>query len=311
MINIYSPNNHDGDKTTGLSAAKAKTNFAKYEDPTKEFSSDELRLGFWYVRHKALLYKIAVIILVVINAGIIIFNLWHWGVYIVGISDQQKLETSLAAAVNYTGIHPHVAAQPVQVINTQVFPSGKNKYDLVSELVNPNSRFLVQFNYYFVVNGVKTETQKTFLLPGESRFVVNAGLENNSGGSPEIVLGQIIYKRISNHQIANLAGYQAYRLNFQVSDFIFSKSLAQEGDNADAVQFKLTNASPYNYVDSNFYVALLQGGQMVGILPLHVDSINSLETKNIDIRSFVPNLNVTEIALYPIINIYDNSAYAP
>ncbi|MBI2037976.1 MAG: hypothetical protein HYT15_03580 [Candidatus Magasanikbacteria bacterium] len=318
MLNIYNPNNHDGDKTAGLvkngapngkGSVPVKTKFAKYEDPTKEFSSQELQWSFWYVQHKALLYKILIIILIVINAGFALFGIWRWGEYLLGWSDYGKLEKSLTASVNYTGIHPRFAAQPIQVVNTQVFAGQGNKYDIVAELVNPNSRFLVWFDYYFVVNGIKTSAKKTFLLPGESRFAAALGLED-TGGSPAVVLENIKYERISNHQVADVAAYQTERLNFQASDFVFSKSLDQEGTNADAIRFKLTNASPYSYVAADFYVALLQNSQMVGIVPLHLDSINSLQIKEIDIRSFVPNLSITEIAVYPIINIYDRAAYA-
>jgi hypothetical protein len=47
------------------------------------------------------------------------------------------------------------------------------------------------------------------------------------------------------------------------------------------------------------------------MLPFHLERINSLETKKIDLRSFVPNLAVTGVAVYPLINIYDATVYAP
>ncbi len=345
MLNIYNPNNHDGDKTAGLvpppdkgrtdslsiappinppagkipapgkpnaqPAAIVKIKPAKYEDPTKEFTSQELKWSFWYVKNKTILYKILLAILFIINAGLVLFNVWRWGDYLAGLTDSQKVDQSLTASVNYMGIHDHFAAQPVQVLNTQIFSSRENKYDAVAELVNPNSRFVVWFNYYFVIDGVTTSLQKTFLLPGESRFVAKLGIDNGTGGAPAVVLENVKYERIPNHEIPDTVSYQTYRLNFQVSDFVFVKGLAQTGNNADALQFKLTNASPYSYVAPDFYVALLQNGQMVGILPLHLESINSLETKNIDLRNFVPNLNISEIAVYPIINVYDTSVYAP
>ncbi len=329
MLNIYNPNNHEGDKTADLvstkggsvldgkngtpnvqAASAGKKSFTKYKDPTQEFTSQELKWSFWYMRYKALLYKIVLAVLFTINAGLVVFNVSSWGTYLLGIPNHQRVIQSLTASVNYTGIHAHFAALPIQVLNTQVFPSRANKYDVVAELVNPNSRFIVWFDYYYVVNGVKTPTQKTFLLPGETRFVANLGLADGVGGLPAIVLENIKNERIDNRKVADTASWQLYRLNFQVSDFVFSKSLAQEGDNADAVQFKLTNASPYNYKAVDFYVGLLQNGQMVGILPLHLDSIYSLEAKNIDIRSFVPNFNITEITVYPIINVYDDAVYS-
>ncbi len=313
MLNIYNSNNHNEEKINDVSSGKVlpKSSFTKYEDPTKEFSSSELKWGFWLLHNKALVYKIVVITLIVINLAFIIFSIWKWAVFLLGYTDQQKLERSLTASINYTGIQPHFAAQPVQVVSTHVFSSGNNKYDLVAELVNPNSNFLIQFDYYFVVSGIKTKMQKTFLLPGESRLAASLGVGDVGSESPVIVLENIQYKRISNHAIASPIDYQRYRLNFQVTDFVFSKSLAQEGNNADAVQFKLTNNSPYNYILPNFYVALLQNGQLVGVLPLQLDRINSLEVKDVDLRSFAQNLNISEIAIYPIINVYDDSVYIP
>ena len=313
MLNIYNPNNHDGDTAKAQiphsKSQDGKVDFGKYVDPTKEFTSQELKWSFWYVKHKALLYRIMVISLISVNAVFIIFGLWKWGIFLLGWQDAQKVQESLSASVNYTGFHPRYSAQPIQAINTQIFSSRENKFDAVAELINPNSRFLARFDYYFIVDGVKTPAQKTFLLSGESRLVAYLGINDGAGGAPAIVLENIKYERISAHKIADTINWQAYRLNFQVSDFVFLKSLAQEGQNTDAVQFKLTNASPYSYVAPNFYVALLQNQQMVGILPLRLESINSLETKDIDLRNFVSNLSVTEIALYPIINVYDEGVY--
>jgi hypothetical protein len=312
MINIYNRKRPSEGAGADLITNKIgiKTNFTKYQDPTNEFSSEELKMSFWYVKNRALLYKIIVIGLAVINIGFIGFNFWKWGEYILGISAQQQLERSLASSVDYTGSHSYFAAQPIQVMRTHMFASRENKYDVVAELVNPNPRFLARFTYYFIINGTKTPSQKTFLLPGESRLAGSLGISNGLGGTPEVVLENITYQRISNHDIGDVAAWQTYRLNFQTTDFIFSKSLAQEGNNADAVRFKLFNASPYGFRNANFYVALLQNGQMVGILPLYLDRIDSLEIKNIDLRTFVPGLNISEIALYPIINIYDEGVYA-
>ena len=312
MLNIYNPNNHNGAKTASVAKNGAKTSdFTKYQDPTKEFTSQELKWGFWYVKYKALLYKILVISLVSIDAIFLIFGLWSWGGYLLGWQDFKRVQASLSASINYTGIHPRYSAQPIQVINTQLFFSRGNKYDAVAELLNPNSRFLVRFDYYFVINGEKTPSQKTFLLPGESRLVAHLGINDVAGGAPAVVLENIKYERISAHKISDTIGWQSYRLNFQVSDFIFLKSLAQEGSNTDAIQFNLTNNSPYSYVAADFYAGLLQNGQMVGILPLRLDFINSLETKKIDLRNFVSGLSATELALYPIINVYDEGVYAP
>lgn len=319
MLNIYNPNNHNGDKTAGLvSNGSAKTvkgkiikpDFTRYQDPTKEFSSQELKYGLWYVRHKAVLYKILIIILVIINAVFVVFGLWKWGSYLLGWQDHARLQAGLTSFINYSGIHPRFGALPAQVISAQILPSRENKFDAVAEVVNPNSRFIIWFDYYFVVGDTRALTQKSFLLPGESRPVAVLGIKDGSGVLPNFVMENVVYERVSAHQVASTKDWQAERMNFRVDNFVFLKSLELEGQNADAVKFDLINSSPYDYVAANFYVGLLQNGQMVGILPLYLDSIKSLETKNIDLRSFVPGLNITELALYPLINVYNEEVYA-
>lgn len=310
MLNIYNPNNHDGNKTAPLVKNGAKKpNFSQYQDPTQEFSSQELKYGLWYVRHKVLLYKILVGALAAIDASLVIFGLWKWGSHLLGWQDYARLQNNLTTFVNYTGIHPRYGALPVQVAGVRVFPSRENKFDVVAELANSNDRFLVKFNYYFLIGGAKTPAQKTFLLPGESRPVAVLGIKDGLAATPNIVLENVEYKRISAHEVTDTKSLQAYRLNFRISDFVFLKSLEQEGQNTDAIKFNLTNGSPYDYVAANFYVGLLQNGQMVGILPLSLDSIKSLETKNIDLRNFVPGLQITDLALYPLINVYDEGVY--
>ncbi len=326
MLNIYNPNNHNGDPSTraplsgtqygagktssaAANGATKKTSFSKYQDPTQEFSSKELKWGFWYVKNKALLYKILIGGLVAVNAFFIIFGLWRWGGFLLGLQDHLRVQTSLTSFVNYSGIHARYGALPAQVAEIQILPSRENKFDAVAEMANPNNRFLVRFDYYFLAGNAKTPTQKSFLLPGESRPVAGLGIKDGLAVAPSLILENVEYERISAHEITDTISWQTYRLNFRISDFVFLKSLEQEGQNADAVKFNLTNNSPYDYVAPNFYVGLLQNGQMVGILPLYLDSLKSLETKNIDLRSFVPGLNITELALYPLINVYEEGVY--
>jgi len=310
MLNLYNVKNHNSNsQPPQASSGKKKVDYTKYVDPTGEFSSKEMRWSIWYVKHRVFLYKLSVGVL----AGLCVifwgFSLWQWVDYALGLQASNAVDADLSSFINYSSLHAIYGAQPLQIMSTGMFASRENKNDAVAEMTNPNSRFLVSFDYYFVINGEKTPSQRTFLLPGESRPVAYLGIEGGQSGSPSMVLENISWTRISAHKILDVKNWQNYRLDFSASDFVFLKSLAQEGTNSDAIQFNFTNNSPYSYIGPDFYVALLQSGSMVGILPLHLDSIKSLETKSIDLRSLAPGLNVTDIAVYPIINLYDDSVY--
>ena len=73
MINIYNRKRPPEDVGTDVAANKVgvKTNFTKYHDPTNEFTSQDLKVSFWYIKNRALLYKVIVIILALINIGFV------------------------------------------------------------------------------------------------------------------------------------------------------------------------------------------------------------------------------------------------
>jgi len=311
MLNMYNVNNQNGQHEVPAAKngqAKKSGDFNKYEDPSKEFSSKQLRWSIWYVRNRLLLHRLAMGTLVGVSIILWLFSIYKWAMFVLDLKADQIAFQSLSASINYTGIHPHFAAQPVQVISVGMYAGGQDKYDAIAEVFNPNDRFLAKFDYYFVINGEKTPSRSTFLLPGENRPLAELGLTAN--GSAAIAFENISWQRISMHKIKNTKDYQSYRLDFAVSDFVFMKNLAQEGRNTDAVQFKYTNNSPFSYKDANFYVVLGQNGGMVGILPLKLDMFRSLETKNTDLRSLISGLQVTDISVYPIINVYDEGVYA-
>jgi hypothetical protein len=296
----------------GINAKEVKKfSFEKYVDPTGEFSSKELKYSFWYVEHKVLLYKLSLIGLVffiVVSWG---FSLWWWGYYLFyGVVQDQSVEKALARFKNFSSFNSVYNPIPIAVVNTHVLPGGVDKYDVLAEVVNSNQRFLAAFDYYFIVDGVKTSVQRAVLLPGEDKFFGNFGLKSSAApGAPEFILENISWERISNLTVPNVKQWQDDHLHFSISDFEFTRAESTEGAGGHIVKFKLTNNSPYDYATPKFYVALYFQQSLVGVFPITVQRFKSLETRNIDLRSFVSNLQVSDIEVFPLINIYDPDVY--
>ncbi len=316
MLNIYTPNNHNGESP----AAKAlngkkngkekKADFRTYIDPTGELDSKKLGWGIWYVEHRLTLYRVLLISLIALSAVFWLFSLWKWGNYLIfGLTADQRLGQELSRFNNYTLAQPHFAPAPISVISTQVLPGGKDKYDVVAEVINPNDHWLARFDYYFIVGSEKTPAQTSFLLPDEARLVGILGL--SSAQAATLVLENVAWTRISGHTVPNPKAWQADRLNFAVSDFGFNSLQTVEAPHANTITFSFTNNSPFNYVEPKFIAGLYQGDTLVGVLPLQLPVFNSLETKKIDLRSFVPNLGVDSLKVFPLINVYDQAVYLP
>jgi len=315
MINFYNINNKNGDSNGQLNilqkANPKKAVFTRYSSAPDELTGRELKLGLWFARNKVLLYKILIGSLIGLNIIFWVFSLWKWGDFLIfGITENTKLAQSATQFVNYTGIQAHFSPQPLQIITTQFFNSGPGKVDVVAEVANLNDRFVVRFDYYFMINGQKTDVNAGILLPGEDKPVAVLGLEDSVfSGTPELVLENLKWTRISSHDVKDVPSWQGERLNFAVSDVKFIRKGSEEGVAAAAIQFKLTNQGPYGFVNPKFYVGLYQGQAMVGVLPLELQRFHSQQIVDVDLRSFATNISVTDIKVFPLIDIYDPAVY--
>lgn len=312
MFNLFGSKKSPLQPATDLKEAK-KFSFEKYTDPTGEFSSKKLKYSLWYIEHKVILYKIFLVILVVfiiVSWGI---SFWWWGKYILyGFGEDQNLGRTLANFTNFSNLSSTYKPVPLSIINTYIIPGGTEKYDVVAEVANSNNRFLARFDYHFIIDGVKTLTRQGVLLPGENKFFGHFGLESSvSPGAPVFILENVSWQRISNHDVPDTKLWQEDHLRFLVSDFEFIRTESSEGAAAHIIKFKITNNTPYSYVAPQFYVGLFLQQSLVGVFPVTVNKFKSLETRIIDLRSFVPNLQVSDIQIFPLINIYDPEVYLP
>lgn len=312
MLNIYNQKNNNKDdlvpqKKTSESAKVGDVN--KYEDPTGEFTSKEFNRSVWFVTHKILLYKAAIAALIVMSVFFWGFSVWRWGDYIInGISSDISLYQNLSQFSDYTTQHPRFAPANLNIAGTSAFSSNSKAYDLVAQVSNPNNNFVVNFDYYFTVNGESTSAKKSFLLAGESKPLVYFGYENGYPSDVSIVIENIVWNRISTHEIQNVLSWQNERLSFSTRDFSFTPP-ETDGIQANVIKFNIQNDSSFGYRDGKFVVALLQNDSLVGVMHLSLSDFRSLETRAVDLRNYASNLTVTDIQIYPEIDIYNKGVY--
>ncbi len=312
MLNIYQQKNnqHSSEEPSVEESKEKKPRLEAYVDPTGEFGTKEYQLSVWYVKHKVFLYRLLVGSLTVASVFFWGFSLWKWGDWaIFGIDTDRRTEESLLIFPDYTLVNESLKPQVLQVFGTQVLPGGVNKSDLVTEVSNPNPRLKAEFSYYFQLDGEKrTKLREGFVLPGERTLVAELGVENNFGNS-SLMIENLVWKRISSRLVPNVTEWQKERLDFTVEDFKFTEA-GPTIANANIINFKLRNNTPFGYTEPKFYVALLQAGDSVAaILPLQLTSFKSLEVREIDLRHFVPNLRATQAIVFPQIDLYNRMVY--
>ncbi|TAN33242.1 hypothetical protein EPN28_02825 [Patescibacteria group bacterium] len=340
MLNIFNVKNHNGNRDTpsspppykggGVAAAGnsspirggttphaknfgvgvkggVKTNFTKYQDPEKGMSGGQLKWSLWFSGRRVIFYRAALIFVAAAAIIIWLFSLWRWVFFIIEIPDARRVRAELARFDDYSIINQRIGFQPVQIFGAQFLASGKDKYDVAAEMFNPNTRSVVFFDYYFFYNNTSTPKQSAFLLPGQRRPLVALGLAG-AAGEPVLHIENVKWKKISAHDVSDPKQYQDYRLNFAVTDFVFSPA-SESGADFPAVKFNLTNNGPYSYNAPKFLIGLTQNEELVSVFRADFASFAYGETKNMDIRLFVPNASAAGAIVYPLINIYDKEAY--
>jgi len=313
MLNIYNQqnNNHDKDLSKdAISEKKMQVDAGRYEDVTGEFTSAQFKRSVWFTKHKVFLYKMTVAMLVAISVIFWIFSLWRWGDYLInGIIADIKLANNLASFPDYTPVQIHYSPKPLEVAGVNVYQGGSKSYDLVADVANPNDNFIVYFDYYFTDGSSNTPAQRSFLLAGEERPLVYLGVKDSYPTGTNLVLENLTWKRLSAHDIADPIAWQKDHLNFSVSDFSFTAPTDPAGAQANIIKFNLHNDSAFGYRDGNFVLGLLQGGNLVGVMPLSLANFKSLESREVDLRNFVNSLLITDVELFPVIDIYQKEVY--
>ncbi len=309
MLNIYQQQNKD--TTDAPVVEPAHRSIAGYQDPTGEFDNKQLAYGMWWLSHRNWLKNFLIGVIIGIAGILWIFSLWRWGVYFWQWNNQSMVAARLSTFPNYTLAHEARSPQQLTVISTLLLPSGVGKNDAVSEVINSNQHFIVSFDYYFTVGGLATAKQHATILPGEDTLVASLGLdEAQYAGDVVLKVDNIAWTRISNHSIVEPVVWQNDRLHFTIANFNFSGAeVADLG--VHSVAFSYTNNSAYSYVNPTFYIGLYQHDVLVGVLPLSFAEFKSLETKNVDVRTFVKNIEVDSVHVFPIINVYDSAVYLP
>lgn len=315
-MNIYSPQGQNEEVSPEQRRAtedKPRANYQRYVDPTGEFSSQELAASFWYVRHKALLRRIFIASLIITSFILWGTSLWAWGEYaFYGYESDITLFAQMSHFPDYTALAVHFAAQPLQIVDTQIVQSSSGKYDSLSDVTNPNTRFLAQATFHYSIDGQPTDQQTAFILPTQTNILGALGVDTGGiPGNATLMIDSVHWTRLSSHTIANPQAWQDDRLNFVLTNLLFAAPGGASSLTANLISFDLTNDTSYSYDTPQFLLGLYDQQALVGVIPFQLPSFASAQTQHLDLRSFAPNLNVTTVQVFPQINVYDQDSYSP
>ncbi|PIR04408.1 MAG: hypothetical protein COV59_00995 [Candidatus Magasanikbacteria bacterium CG11_big_fil_rev_8_21_14_0_20_39_34] len=287
--------------------------FSEYKDPSGEFTNAELQAATWYVRHKLLLQKIGLSLLIFFCLVTGIYGVGGFAVYFLSgyFQDKTNLQLQVAEIQSFSTLHDKIVVENLRIRPAEIYSHTQDRYDFLAQVTNPNKKQIARITYRFVYNGGATEVSQAVLPPGAERFITFFGHQEDFFPFGErLEIQKVEWRRVDPHDIPDAIEYTKARDTFSLSDFHFVQAGTQgSGLQNNSIRFSVTNETAYSFYEAEFYVKLLNGEQLVGILPLYIDNFRSFEIKELDLRFGTGISSVSDIEVVPTTNVFDGSVY--
>ncbi|NCN25382.1 hypothetical protein COT94_03405 [Candidatus Falkowbacteria bacterium CG10_big_fil_rev_8_21_14_0_10_37_14] len=272
-----------------------------------------LDLSLWYMEHKKFLFLLTVWFLALFAAVLWSFCLYYFTYYLlVGVRQDRENELALSEAL-VTAPRQLQGWTDLQKVFIKALPIGQDRYDLAGQVINPNQDIWATFDYYFLIDGVPTERQSSFVFPGETKTLISVGQTLPSTPSNgALVLERVGPDRFKARDMPDWPTFKEDHLKFLVQDKIFTpytQTGLTEKLPINRLSFSLINQTAFNYRQAKFNIMLYQGNNLLAVDNYIVSDFMSKEKKNITLSILGSLSTVNRIDIVPDINIINSSEY--
>ena len=226
-----------------------------------------------------------------------------------GPAERANLNTILQIKTSSEALQA-AAATAISFGEPQIFAGGLGKYDLLVKADNQNSDFWVELQYRFVGEGLDGDYKKGFLLPSESKYIADLGVEQSfRPRNIRFEYKDLKYHKVNPHQISDYEKWKSERLNFTISNKKFEANAIKDKKNISSLAFKTTNDSAYGNWSVGFYGLLYKGGQLVSINYIGAENFKAGEARDLQMQFYEGLPTITKYDIIPEVNIFNENAY--
>jgi hypothetical protein len=275
----------------------------------------KLNFGFWWVKNRTLVIKIIKIILIVISVITWSIFIFVYGEYLLfGMRQDDKMILELANGPSIShDIIDMVSAQDLRVQTVKKFNSLSGRYDFLAEVINPNKKFVSQFEYYFLIDGKEYGRQIGFILPSETKYFFALGQEISSPpSSVEFRMENFSWQRIDSRKYSDWESFKNERLKITATNVNFTpakSTVLTEKLDFNELKFDLKNNTIFNYWEVNLKILLRSRGDIVGVNEYKVTNLMSGETRTIEISWPGRFGSISDVTIVPEVDITNKKNY--
>lgn len=276
-------------------------------DEYQPLSTKELERGYYFLTHREQFKKIGLVALlavVLIIYVVLIIN----ALKLASASSYTEQVAKLNVQTNWSVYHERRKPIEVNRLFTKYLSLGDGKYDLVVLLENPNQDWAAtEIEYEFTIQGQSLGTEKTFLNPGETRFLVKFGYQDRSTVSNLAVnIINTKWRRFENDTPV---------INWDIKNAEYTPTSNKAVGSADSVvipanvKWEARNLSVYDFWEVDFIVALFNGEDLVAVNKYKARDFDSLENREIEVFWQNSLSRINKVEIYPVLNWVDYENY--
>ena len=283
----------------------------QYKDPLG-LTPKKMNFGLWYVSNRNKFRKILITFLILVSLVTWFITIFTFTRYIfVGMKEDEEISRQITE--NILADHEYIlkiAPDNLKLGRVSILKH-LNKYDLIAEIQNPSNKYWAYFDYIFVLDGKETKRTRSFILPGESKYLTNLAYELRPQKAA-IKIENIAWSKVDKHKIPDWKDFHSEHFNLQFNDvnFIQSKKTGlSEKLNVSSLEFKAVNSSPYNYWQVLLTIALYKRDNIVSINEYSLNEFKSGEERDVSIS--IPGIigDITKTEIIPAVDITRNDIY--
>ena len=264
----------------------------------KPLTEKDLKKGLFFLKYKSL-FKTILFALSFLILALIYFKFFFSLIVYLRSPNYYSLAALIDHNFSWATEHQRQAPLAIDIGQTQYLSIGNKKYNLISFIENFNKDWAVQeFEYRFIVNGEELETQKAFLNPGQSRFLINLAYQADKPiKKVEIETGNYYWRRYNDDTKV---------VNWSLTDIYFTPL----STNLPAQAFwTAQNKSLFDLRKVIFQIALFNGRKLIAINEIQASDFMSLDKKELDSIFWYSLPRVTETQVWTLFNWLNNSDY--
>lgn len=287
----------------------------QYQAPELATGEKRYRLSLFWVNNRQLIKNILLGIWAVVDALLIIFALWVMiDTFLISYQNERALLASMGInqVTRYQNIHGTLPETLEAETEASVFVLGDGRYDFYSTITNDNLDYWVQFDYYFTFGTEQTDRQSGFILPDETKPLVE--LAHTSVSRPtnaELVIENLDWNYVDPHTIADYESWRDQRMNFVVTDAVYTPELENFDNTVGRSTFTIKNNGAFAFWEPEFYVVLYRGSSAVAVTKTLIAEFEPGQSRTIEQNWFGSIPSITKLEVIPEIDLFDASVYMP